>query len=572
MNLSGSRQADADVVAELSAAALQSERRGRVTEAAELHRRILQVDPRNLRSLRRLGAIALATGQPANAVHYISQALGLASQDAALHNDVAIGYRALGRPDEAIRHFRQAVAIRPDYAEAHNNLGVVLQEQGRFDEALEALQEAVRLKPNYADALMNLANTLEKLDQPEKALEHYRRAIKIAPKHAEALVNNAVVLQRLGRLDEAAEALERAIKIDPEAPRPYLYLGRVRRYSQGDRHLSALQRLAKRAGALDPGRRVELHFALAKAYADVEDAAASFTELKAGNALKRTQVWYDETTRLAQFEAIRSIFSYEMLDKKTGNGVGDPSDFPIFIVGMPRSGTTLVEQVLAAHPHVHPGGELKILSQLANGARSVAGRMIPFPHFVSSFNERTAAEFGARYIGELRRVALTARHITDKMPSNFLYLGLLRLVLPNARIIHVRRHPIDTCVSCYSTLFAEGQEYTYDLAELGRYYAAYADLMAHWDAVLPSRTVLHVQYEELVGDLEGQARRIVEHCRLPWDEHCLRFYEVGRPVRTASAPQVRQPIYQSAVGRWRVYEPYLKPLLDTLGPELVARR
>jgi hypothetical protein len=243
---------------------------------------------------------------------------------------------------------------------------------------------------------------------------------------------------------------------------------------------------------------------------------------------------------------------------------GDPSHLPIFVIGMPRSGTTLVEQILASHPLVHGAGELKVLDDIAGSVRDDGGTGIPFPEFVAAADGTALRQVGARYVAELKKFSPDTRRVTDKMPSNFFFAGLIHLALPNAPIIHTVRDPVDTCMSCFSKLFTAQQDHTYDLAELGRYHRRYQRLMAHWREVLPGGRILEVRYEDVVADLEGQARRIIAHCGLDWDPRCLAFHETARPVRTASATQVRQPIYTSAVGRARVYEQFLGPLLKEL--------
>jgi hypothetical protein len=231
---------------------------------------------------------------------------------------------------------------------------------------------------------------------------------------------------------------------------------------------------------------------------------------------------------------------------------------------MPRSGTSLVEQILASHPGVFGAGERKLLGQVWNAMSSTFAGRRAFPEAVAAMTEAQLGDLGARYVGELARLAPSARRITDKPPSNFFFAGVIDLALPNARLVHVARDPVDTCFSCFSKLFADGNPYSYDLAELGRYYRHYEALMAHWRRVLPAGRILDVRYEDLVGDLEGETRRMLSHCGLEWDPRCLAYHRTERPVLTASAVQVRQPIYQHSIGRWRCYEPFLAPLIEAL--------
>jgi hypothetical protein len=277
-----------------------------------------------------------------------------------------------------------------------------------------------------------------------------------------------------------------------------------------------------------------------------------------GAAGKRAQVSYDEPIAIGLFERIEKVFTPQLIQAKAGGG--DPSARPIFVLGMPRSGTTLVEQILASHPLVHGAGELTTLNDVV----SEIGRG-HFPEWAASLDGADLARLGQSYLQRVAEKAPNGAHVTDKMPSNYYFVGLIHLAFPNAKIIHTIRDPVDTCVSCFSKLFSAEQNHTYELGELGRYYARYEQLMAHWRQVLPPGSFLDVHYEDVVANLEEEARRIMAYCGLPWDDRCLSFHETDRPVRTASATQVRQPIYKNAVGRWRVYEEFLEPLLTALG-------
>jgi Sulfotransferase family len=383
------------------------------------------------------------------------------------------------------------------------------------------------------------------------------------------------VLKELGKLEAAREAYLSALELDPKVTGVYVNLADSKKFVAGDPHLAAMEAIAAQTEGLSKTDRLQLDFALGKAYADVKDHRRSFEHLLRGAAGKRAMIDYDERSAFALFDDIERAFTAELIQAKSGGG--DPSRMPIFVLGMPRSGTTLVEQILASHPQVHGAGELKTMNDVVLTVRGPDGNTIPYPTFVPSLDGAALAAVGARYLALVRKLAPhgerspAAGHspgvgrVTDKMPSNYYFAGLIHLALPNAKIIHTIRDPVDTCISCFSKLFTAEQNHTYDLAELGRYYRRYQRLMAHWHDVLPQGRILDVRYEEVVADLEGQARRIIDHCGLPWDDRCLSFHETDRPVRTASATQVRQPIYKSAIGRWRVYEEFLAPLLTELG-------
>jgi Sulfotransferase family len=323
-----------------------------------------------------------------------------------------------------------------------------------------------------------------------------------------------------------------------------------------------MEALAKDAVSIPAEGRIHLHFALAKAYEDVDRAECAFQQLLAGNRLKRQQIGYDEAATLAMLDRVQERFTPDLI--KAHEGYGEPSRVPVFIVGMPRSGTTLIEQILASHPLMFGAGELRLFDEIRTGILNVLPQSAALPEMVANMTGEQVRTVGARYLAALQQFAPDAARITDKMPSNFLFAGLIHLALPNAIIIHAVRDPIDTCVSCFAKHFVKGHPYTYDLAELGRYYRHYQALMAHWHRVLPAGRILDVRYEDVVADLEGAARRIVDHCGLAWDPDCLAFHQTERPVRTASATQVRQPIYCNSVGRWRRYAALLPPLLAEL--------
>jgi hypothetical protein len=316
---------------------------------------------------------------------------------------------------------------------------------------------------------------------------------------------------------------------------------------------------------LPPPEQVDLHFALAKALADIGDTAEAFDHWRSGNALIRGRITYDEPATLAGLRDMASAFAGR---PPSPPGVGDPSAAPLFIVGMPRSGTTLVEQILASHPAVFAAGET---NALAAAIIQVGGpALIASPSALAQLSGPALTQIGDAYVRAIRAQAPGAARITNKTPDNFRLIGLIRAALPQARIIHVRRDPIDTCLSCFTKRFTGHQPFTFDLAELGRYYRGYQALMAFWRKTTPPAVMLEVDYEALTDDLESQARLILAHCGLDWDPRCLAFQLTERHVLTASAIQVRQPLYRSAVGRWRAYEPHLGPLIAALGTDGAA--
>ncbi len=310
-------------------------------------------------------------------------------------------------------------------------------------------------------------------------------------------------------------------------------------------------------------------FALSKAFDDLGDYDRAFAHLLKGNSLKRREVKYDEPGYEQTFREIAEAFDAKLFERLAN--AGDPSSVPIFVLGLPRSGTTLVEQILASHPQVYGAGELKNLHRIANSVPGPDGRPVPYPACVSLLDADALRRLGQAYLASLPSVPEGKTRITDKTPSKFAYVGLIRLILPNAKIIHTMRDSVDTCLSCFSKLFSSGQEFTYDLAELGCYYRWYHELMDHWRSMLPAGAMLDVAYEDIVEDLPRQARRLTDYCDLPWDDACLNFHETKRSISTASNVQVRRPLYRTSLGRWRRYESHLGPLLAELAGHLKSR-
>ena len=584
----------AEIRNNLGAALFKLDRRA---EAIEQYEAALALKPAYPEAHTNVAIALAAAGRHAEAAAHFERALALGPATAELHNDLGTMLAALDRNDEAIGHYEQALALRPDFAEAFVNLGDTLAALKRSQEALARFDRALLLAPHSIGAMIGRGRALLALDRPREAaaafervldvepeavgamvglgralmdlqriedsVAWYEKALRIAPDAAAAHSGLGAALEALGRLEEARRSFESAVQYAPRNPATYLGLAFSKRFGAGDPHLGAMQALAEDMSSHHKDGQIALHFALGKAYADLGEYERSFDHLLAGNALKRGEFQFDEKLEFARFERVKAAFTPELMQAK--RGLGETSDVPVFILGMPRSGTTLTEQMLASHPNVFGAGELGDIARALMAFDWRANGPAPYPEVVRHMGANELRQFGKGYVETIRARAPGAMRITDKMPSNFLFLGMIHLALPNARIIHTRRDPVDNCLSCFSLMFGSGFEWTYDLGELGRHYRAYDAMMQHWRKVLPEGAMLEVQYEETIEDFEAQARRIVAYCGLDWDDRCLAFYENKRPVRTASVRQVRQPIYRSSVGRWRPYAHRLGPLLDELG-------
>ena len=543
---------------------------GRLEEAVSLLRRAIDRKPESGQAHNNLGMTLNLLKRHEEAITPLERATALDPQNPLAHNNLGNALQALGRPRPAAACFERAVALKPDYVEALSNLGAALQESGRSKEAIPLLETALALNPSFIQGHLNLGVVLHALDRSDEAMACFDRVLAADPRNVPAYGQVAGIYLEMGRFAEARRYYERALEIEPRNARVLYGIVQSGTVGADDPHLATLESLAKDAPALPEDQRISLHFALGKAYADLGRHEAAFRHLQEGNASKRRRIDYDEAVDLGLFGRIRAVFSAGLMESRAR--LGNPSARPIFILGMMRSGSTLVEQILAAHPQVFAAGERPYFDEAYKAARTTLVAPATYPETVPLFSGEQFRQLGDEYLARLEALTAgrSALRITDKMPGNFTAIGLIRLALPNARVIHTIRDPVDTCLSCFSKLFSDVQPFTYDLGELGRYYRAYARLMQHWRRVLPEAAFLDVHYEELVADFENQARRILDYCGLGWNDACLSFYEADRRVKTASQVQVRQPIYRSSVGRWRPDDAALQPLIDGLGNDIMV--
>lgn len=533
----------------------------RFEEAAEAFTKAISLKPDFSEAYSNLANCMVALERPGEALKSFDRALAI-KPDADDYYNRGIALEKLGRFEEAINSYDKAIMAKPRFAEAYANRGKALKESGQFARALDSLNEAIAIDPNSADAFYNRGIVLNELDKFDAARLSYERAIALRSDFIAAYHNLGLLLTKLGDFEGAKASLLAALSIDPRDTLAYFHLSGSQKFIKGDPAINAMETL--RTSGLSAEERMYLDFALGKAYADLKDHEKSFSHFVSGATAKRATISYDENLEFERFDRIESVFTRSLIAEN--RAAGNPSTKPIFILGMPRSGTTLVEQILASHPLVYGAGELYALDRAIGRVRLEQRIVDEYPQFMAAIGSSTLTQLGEKYLELVSELSPPeALHVTDKMPANFFFVGLIHLALPNAKIIHTRRDPVDTCISCFSKLFTEGQGFTYDLGELGRYYKRYERLMAHWHDVMPSNQILDVDYEAVVSDLEGEARRILSFCNLPWDDKCLSFHETVRPVRTASMTQVRQPIYSTSVGRRRHIEEYLKPLLEALG-------
>ena len=532
--------------------------RGSMAEAERLIGRAIACDDRNATYHCHLGLVFDATGRTEDAVAAFRRALALDAVDLEARYRLALTLHRTGRLDEAVDAYRDLLAQRPDDAETWCNLGAALKGTEDVDGAIEAYRRAIDLKPDLPEAFYNLGNLLQEQEDLDGSATAFRRALSLRPEFAEAACNLGNTLKLAGQIDAAVDAYKQALDIVPGYTDAHRMLAFTRTHATRDKYVETMETLYA-DDSLDDAARVHLGFALGKAHEDLGDYDRAFGSLQQANALKRATFDYDVAGDAAFFDHLRTAFDADRLAQPDGSDSHVPT--PIFVLGMPRSGTTLVEQILASHPQIYGAGELSLLGDIAARC-SATGAFADFPAHAARLDASALADLGNQYLDQVRRHD-TAAFIVDKKPVNFQLIGFIRLILPAARIVHCRRDPMDTCLSIYKNFFATHNPFAYDLTELGRYYRLYDTLMAHWTAV-SGDALLEVRYEELIADQRGESERLLTHCGLPWDDACLQFHKTDRVVRTASAIQVRQPIFTSSVESWRRYERHLAPLRQAL--------
>jgi tetratricopeptide (TPR) repeat protein len=595
---------------------------GRPLESVPLYRRALEIDPRSTEAHNNLGNAFVELGKPAEAADCYRRALALSGDNAVILCNLANVLRQLGQLDESIVCSRRSIALDPGLSMAHNNLGLVLAALGQREQAVASYRQALALSPDYVEALNNLGNLLRELGERREALTLCRRAVELDPARAGSHGNLGHVLFEMGRIEDAVASFRRAIALQPDSAALHTSLAAAQRMEkraaeaeascqaalaidpncvqaltlfgelQADRgQFSEAQRLFQQALAIDPGfpftywsitahrkmsvddahwlqgaqallarplplaHEISLRFALGKYFDDVAHYHDAFGSYRQANDLsKRYGTRYDRSTLSARID--RVIGTFDAAFMRRCQSEASSSELPVFIVGMPRSGTSLVEQILASHPAVFGAGELKFWGTAFATFESAQAKQ----------EEGTSLIAGVAraYLGELSALSGAALRVIDKMPANFRYAGLMHAALPRARIIHMRRHPIDTCLSIYFHNFLNRGSYANDLDNLAHYYAEYARLTEHWRAALPADALLEVPYEGLIADQEGWTRRMLDFIGLPWDPRCLEFHQTDRVVITASKWQVRQKINSGSAGRWRHYEEYVGPLRPLL--------
>lgn len=487
-----------------------------------------------------------------------------ASHVAALCGLAAVSL-SVGNTRDAERLIRHALTQTAHLPLAQRALGHTLLAAGRLLEAEAATRKLLKIEPENPQNWVALGSVYTRLLRQQDALVAYEEAARLNPTQVSLRLSIGHIQKTLGRRAQCERSYHDCLAMDSGCGEVYWSLADLKTYTFSDAEITAMRGLLTDATGLG-GNKAQLHFALGRALEQQRKYQAAFGHYAVGNALRRKTSPFDMAKFEAKTRRVIDCFDKAFFAERLGSGSPDtsPDGSPIFIVGLPRSGSTLVEQILASHSNVEGTMELPNVLTMVREFDQVNGRGDGYPESVRAAPLDTFAALGRRYLEDTRPIRTGRPRFIDKMPNNFSHIGLIRAILPSATIIDVRRHPMDSCFSTYKQHFAEGQSFSYDLADLGRYYRCYLALMDHWDTVLPGRA-LHLQYEDLVRDPDANIRRLLEHCGLPFESACLSFHETQRPVRTASSEQVRQPLYASGIGYWRHFAKELEPLRVSLG-------
>ena len=524
----------------------------KVEEAIEAYSKALSIKPNYVEVHYNLGNAFRDQEKLQEAIEAYGNALSIKPDHADAYLSLGNALKEQGKLDQAIEAYSKALSIKPDYADAYLNMGVTLKEQGKLDEAIVASHKALSIKPDYVEAYLNMGAIFEDQEKLDEAIGAYNKAISIKPDYADAHLNIGNVLKVQRTLDEAIEAYNKAISIKPDYADALLNISSIRKFTRKDEQFLQVQELYKSDGLSDE-KRCKISFTLAKMYEDVGELDQAFRHLFAGNALRKKLLKYsfkqdvDLFNRLKETQPHFSINSLEIKESSI-------KPTPIFILGMPRSGTSLVEQIISSHSKVAGAGELKLVQHL--------GKKLPLSP--KSISIEAISEFRQRYLSELSKLSHGKHFVTDKMPHNFLFIPLICAAFPEAKIVHVQRSPAATCWSNYKQYFAvEGLGYCYDLKDVVSYYSLYSDLMEFWQSEYSDR-IYNLNYEKLTTDQEGETRELIDILGLDWNKACLSPHKNKRRVRTASIQQVRKKVYQGSSEVWREYEPYLGRAFNNL--------
>ena len=572
--------------------------RGKPKLAIQNYRKAIEARPEMAEAHNNLGNALRVIGDIDGAIQAYQEALTYRERYPEAYNNLGTLLSQRGQLDEAEHAMRKAINQNPAYIEAYNNLAAVHIAKKNDVEALRVLSDALKIAPgnvdtlvltartqlrrgahqmaeqasrlalkqdpDNADALLVLGQVLHEVDQYEEAIQVLEKAVEHNPKSPETLNFYGIALKSVGRLDEAREWMLKALRGNRRIFAAYANLNDLLDFSEGEgaELFEEMDRIFKSAKNPDSDAFLPLHFAYAKALDDRKEHERALQHYITGGKLKRAQLNYDEGEIHGFFDAIMAAFPKEAFTNR--KFAGNPDERPVFIIGMPRSGSTLAEQIISSHPDIYGAGEVKYLSMAISRLRDRFPSLPKFPHTMGKMTPAQMDIVAQNYLKLLTKSSGDAKRVTDKMLTNYFFVGLIHLLFPNAKIINTQRDPVDTCLSGFTKLFKDDMPHSYDLGELGRYYRKYKELMDHWHAVLPEGVLKTFHYEDVVADTEKEAKALIEFLGLDWDPKCVDFHKSDRPVKTASVAQVRKPIYNTSVKRWMKYGDGLQPLVDAI--------
>lgn len=540
-------------------------------QAIEFYQAAIAATPDFIEPWNNLGALFLFQQKYKQALDYLNHAILLAPNFADAHCNLGLTLLDLEQCDNALLHFEKAAQSNPDCAEAYYGFAKLYLYRHHFTDAESCIRKAILIDPQKIEFYQVLADIYQVQGQQAQALFYLEQALSMDATMSSLYLSKGNVLMEMGDISKAEEQF---LKVTPEPIMDMRILAhyglvQLRKVKADNASLQDLLSITHDIQAVSPNKLPYLYFALGKCYDDMGESAKAFEYFNQGCRLKRQYITYNTAKQLQFTHQLMHCFTPQTIESL--QAFANPSTLPVFIVGMPRSGSTLVEQILSSHAQIYGAGELKQLNNLIQWPIKNQQSTVYYPENILHFSPEICHAITDQYVSYVQHFSPDALRITDKMPHNYIAIGLIHALFPNAKIIHVKRNPMDTCWSCYTQLFAQGQPYSYDLAELGQYYQCYELIMHHWRAILPAGAWLDVEYEVMVNNLEPEAQRLIDFCNLPWDPACLAFYQSKRQVRTASFAQVRQPIYTSSIERWRRYEQELTPLIQILNTQAGLR-
>jgi tetratricopeptide (TPR) repeat protein len=540
------------------------QRQGRLTEAEALYRAVLGKSPNDAGALHYIGLVNYQAGKLEAADSFMSRSLQIDDSCANTWSDLGAVKLKSGKLEESVRHFGRALELNERHTDALNNIAAALRKLYRFESALVYLRRLALLRPNSADVMRNLADTLYHVGLVDESIEIFHAAIRVAPLDKAARLGLAEACEAAGKFRQARWQYLAVLRRDPENALALSKLLQLRDGAIEAGWVERAKRLAERGDTLGDAK-TRLNIGLAYHFDRIGSYDSAFRQLKLARDRQAQLRPFSSDGYSAAVDALVKVLTKGFF--RSAPRLEASSGRPIFIVGMPRSGTTLAEQVLATHPRVAAGGELAALPAASYRVQELSGEHLAYPYGLTSMSAASLEKLAGAYLGQLQKIDTGDCKVTDKLPFNFMHLGMIALMFPDAKVVHCRRAPMDNCMSCYFTSFAEEVQFANDLGTLGRYYADYHRLMRHWQDVLPLN-VFTLQYEDLVANTEATMRDLLGYCGLEWEPACLQFYDTARGIRTPSRWQVRQPIYRHSVARWRNYEAHLTPLKRALGGAL----